>query len=210
MFRTLFLFLFLSCAAVYAELSLSYQNDFQATEVGKLPEGFQVIAGNFKVQEKEGHRFLELPGAPLDSFSVLFGTAQAEGVVVSAKCFGTKTGRKFPTFALGLNGGGGFRLQMSPAKTTLEIIRGDLSRASVPFEWKSGEWVMLKLQIRKVADKWWVEGKAWLAADKEPAGWNVTYEETVTPPSGRASLWGSPFSGTPIRFDDVVICNTNS
>lgn len=205
MFRTFLVLMFAVCAAAHAQISLPYQNDFQAAEVGNVPEGFQVIAGNFKVQQETGSKFLELPGAPLDSFSVLFGSSQGDGVVVSAKCFGTKTGRKFPTFALGLNGGGGFRLQMSPAKKALEIFRSDLSKATVPFEWTSGEWTFLKLQVRKTADKWLVEGKAWLASAQEPATWNIVLEETNAPPTGRASLWGSPFSGTPIRFDDVLL-----
>jgi hypothetical protein len=33
----------------------------------------------------------------------------------------------------------------------------------------------------------------------------VTFEEKTEPTAGRASIWGSPFSTTPIQFDDLLI-----
>lgn len=182
-----------------------FQADFQQAELGKLPQGWAVIAGGFRVQEEGGQRFLELPGAPLDTFSVLFGPAQSDGMMASAKAFGTKTGRKFPTFAVSLGGGGGYRLQVSPGKKSLEIFKGDESRVSVPYEWTSGEWMVLKIQLRKAGEKWVIEGKAWPVNGSEPVDWTISTEEASAPPMGRAGLWGSPFSGTPIRFDDVFL-----
>jgi hypothetical protein len=53
-----------------------------------------------------------------------------------------------------------------------------------------------------------VEGKAWPAAQDEPADWTIFLEEKQQPPEGRAGIWGSPFSGTPILFDDLLIHRT--
>jgi hypothetical protein len=50
-----------------------------------------------------------------------------------------------------------------------------------------------------------VEGKAWAAGTPEPAAWNITFETKEEPSSGRAGIWGSPFAGTPIRFDDLDV-----
>lgn len=50
---------------------LLYQNDFEKAEVGKVPEEFMVLEGAFTVKEENSNRFLELPGAPLDSYGVL-------------------------------------------------------------------------------------------------------------------------------------------
>ena len=95
---------------------------------------------------------------------------------------------------------------MSPGKKALEIFKGDEPRASVPFGWVSGAWTWLRLQVRQTAPGVWVvEGKAWPAEGKEPAAWMIALEEKDAPTPGRAGLWGSPFSGTPIRFDDVLI-----
>ena len=183
-----------------------YANDFQSAEVRKTPKDFLVIAGAFTVQEDGGKKFLELPGSPLDTFGALFGPAKMEGLSVAGKFFGTKTGRKFPAFGLSLNGAGGYRLQVSAAKKQLEIFKGDEARANVPFEWKDAAWLSLRIQARQTpAGAWVIEGKAWSAGDAEPEKWTVALEEKDAPASGRPGLWGSPFSGTPIRFDDIAV-----
>jgi hypothetical protein len=69
---------------------------------------------------------------------------------------------------------------------------------------------MLRLQIRKVKDgEFAVEGKAWKQGATEPDKWLVTYvektEDGKEPIAGRASIWGNPFAGTPIDFDDLVV-----
>ena len=102
-----------------------YANDFESSEAGKAPKDFLVIAGAFAVRQDGAKKFLELPGSPLDTFGTLFGPAKMEGLSVTAKFFGTKTGRKFPAFGLSLNGAGGYRLQVSAAKKQLEIFKGD-------------------------------------------------------------------------------------
>ena len=49
-----------------------------------------------------------------------------------------------------------------------------------------------------------IEGKAWAGDDKEPKEWAVSTKATEAI-SGRASVWGSPYSSTPIRFDDLAV-----
>ena len=183
-----------------------YANDFQSAEVGKTPKDFLVISGAFTVQQDGANKVLELPGEPLDTFGALFGPTEKDGLSVSARFFGTKTGRKFPAFGLSVNGAGGWRLQVSAAKKALEIFKGDDSRISVPFEWTSGAWTSLRIQVRKTpAGSWVVEGKAWLSANAEPQKPSIALEEKDAPSAGRPGIWGSPFSGTPIRFDDLLI-----
>ena len=115
-----------------------FDESFSAAKVGEVPESFLVLDGQFAVREEEGNRFLELPGAPLESFGVLFGPNEAEGVEVTARILATKSGRKFPTFAVGLNGVGGYKVRVAPAKNALELVKGDDVKASVPFKWASG------------------------------------------------------------------------
>ena len=183
-----------------------YENDFEKAALDKVPDDFLVLDGQFAVKEEGGNKFLELPGAPLDTFGVLFGPTEKEGTAVSARIFGTGKGRRYPTFAVGLNGQGtsAYRLQVSPAKKALELFKGDEVKATVPFEWQSGAWARLRLQVRKVKDgQWKVEGKAW--ADKEPSAWLVSFDEREQPVAGKASIWGSPYATTPIRFDDLKV-----
>jgi hypothetical protein len=182
-----------------------YQNDFEAAAVDKEPEEMLITAGDFKVKQVEGGKVLELPGDPLDTFGLLFGPSQKAGVTASARFFGTKKGRKFPTFGVSLGGVGGYRLQVSPAKKALEIFQGDEGRHSVPFEWADATWTSLRVQTRKTGDGWVVEGKAWPAGTPEPAAWTISFAMKDEPPAGRAGIWGSPYSGTLIRFDDLLL-----
>lgn len=178
--------------------------DFSAAEVGAVPDGMLVLDGQFAVREADGGRVLELPGAPLDSFGVLWGPAKKEDVTATARFFGTGQGRRFPVFGLSLNGVAGYRLQVVPAKKAVEILKGDEIKATAPFAWASGAWTRLRVQVRKVGDaEWVVEGRAWADGAAEPGGWTITWKESTPPIAGRAAVWGQPFSGTPIRFDDL-------
>ena len=183
-----------------------YQNDFQKAEVGSIPEDLMVLDGNFTVKEESGNKFLELPGAPLEAYGVLFGPNAKENIAAAARIFGTASGRKFPAFDVGLNGVGGYKLRVSPAKRLLELYRGDAVRRTVPLKWQPGKWTHLKLQVLKTGEKEWkIEGKCWQEGSQEPAAPTLVFTDTDAPSSGRASVSGMPYSGTPIRFDDLVV-----
>jgi hypothetical protein len=190
-----------------AESKSTYANDFSQAAPGPLPEGeFSVLDGAFEIKAEGPERFIELPGSPLDTFGVLFGPTQVDGVQAAARMQGTKQGRRLPTFALGLNGGGGYRLQVSPAKNQVELFKGEEPKAAAAFTWVSGAWTQLRLQVRQVkAGGWRIEGKAWVDGQPEPASWLVTAEDNIPPASGRASFWGAPYAGTPIRFGQLKV-----
>lgn len=194
----------LSCAAFAAEPA--FKEDFSKTEVGAAPEGLMIMSGQFAVKEDGGNKVLELPGSPLDTFGALFGPAPAtlDGTA-SARFLGTKQGRKFPTFAVSLHGVGGFRLQASPGKKALEIYKGDVPLTSVPLKWESGKWTHLRIQVRAKGEGAVIEGKVWADGSAEPAEWMIKHEEASAPKPGRAGIWGSPYAGTEIRFDDLAV-----
>ena len=194
--------------ALAGETKPLYQNNFEKAEVGKVPEEFLVLDGEFTVKEENGNKFLELPGAPLDSFGLLFGPTEKSDFAVSARINGTKKGRRYPTFGVGLNGQGGFRMLVSPGKGALELYEGDNVVASVPYEWKSGQWTMLWLRISKPGDAWKIEGKAWEQGATEPAQPMISFEAKKEPSAGRASIWGNPYATTPIQYDDLLVTRT--
>jgi len=188
-----------------------FAEDFEKAPVGKLPEGFTAYAGAFKVAEENGKKFLELPGAPLDTFGVLFGPSLqppengGKPLTAMAKFHATSVKRKSPAFGISLGGVGGYRLQVSAAKGSLEIFKGDESRATAPYQWASGTWTALRIQAQQANGKWRIEGKAWPADAAEPGKWTIIFEGDEPLPSGKAAVWGNPFSGTPIRFDDLTV-----
>src|SRR5947207_15742434 len=75
-----------SAAAAGAPL---YRNDFENITPGSIPDDFLVLDGGFTVRQEAANKFLELPGAPLETFGVLFGPNEKENVSVSARIYGT-------------------------------------------------------------------------------------------------------------------------
>ncbi len=201
--RGLFILAALSSGSLLAQTK--YENNFEKAAVGSVPEDFLVLDGAFAVKEVEGNKVLELPGAPLDTFGVLFGPTEKENVAVSARVFGTAKGRRLPVFDVGLDGVGGYKLLVSPGKKQLELYKGDAVKTAVPLEWQAGKWTHLKLSVVKTGEKeWQVEGKFWQEGD-EPAKSTIAFTDSEAPAAGRASVSAMPYSGQPIWFDDFVV-----
>ena len=186
--------------------SVLFSASFETNQSGKLPDDFLVLDGAFEIKEDAGNKFIELPGAPLETYGLLFGPAQTNDIAVSARIQSTMKGRRYPVFGVGLNGVGGYKMLLAPAKGELELFKGDERVASAKLAWKSGTWTQLRLQLRKTgAGESRVEGRAWPTGGTEPNTWMISFVERSEPVAGRASIWGSPFSGQPIRFDDLSL-----
>ena len=184
-----------------------YRNDLSGSAPGVPPKEFQAVGGAFKVVEVGADKMLELPGEPLDVFGLLYGPAEHAELDARAKCWGEASGRRYPEFGVGLGDVGGYRLMVLPVQERIELRRGDdvLKSVDVTEPWRSGAWTWVRLRLSKAGDgKWAVEGKAWPATGAEPQAWQVSHELTEAPSPGRASVWGVPFSGKPIRFDDLT------
>jgi hypothetical protein len=189
-----------------------YSNDFQSVEPGKPPDEFFILNGQFTVAEEASNRFLELAGDPLDTFGLLFGPEGQARLDVSARIGGTSSGRLTPEFGIGTNDAGGYKLWLVPNQHKLQLRKGDdpTPKAEAPYkDWQSGQWTALRIRVTDAGGgRWKIEGKAWQASGKEPEAWAVTMEDNKPPSPGRASLWGIPYSETPIRFDDLKVTPT--
>jgi hypothetical protein len=185
-----------------------YHAGFSAAEIGKLPADVQALTGGYTVAEFENNKVLELPGDPLDIFGLLFGPGDKSEIDVRARVWSASSGRRFPEFGVGTGDIAGYRLLLLPGQKKLELRRSDDAIKSVDLSepWKSGTWTWMRLRVLKQAEsRWSVEGKAWPAGATEPAAWQVVHEVSEPPQAGRASVWGIPFAGTPIRFDDLAV-----
>ena len=185
-----------------------YANDFAKAAAGKLPDDeFLVLAGTFEVAERGGERVLELSPYPLDAFGVLFGPAGHATGNVSARVWATTTGRRVPEFGVGSNDAGGYKLWLMPRRKLVAIRKADVTVATAPYDaWTPATWTHVRLAVTKAGDAAWrVQGKAWPAGAAEPATWTVSFDEPAEPPAGRASVWANPYSGQPVRFDDLRV-----
>jgi hypothetical protein len=204
--RVILLILLSLAAHLEPRGQVKYENDFEKAQPGSLPEDFLVLEGAFSVKEVANNKVLELPGAPLDTYGLLFGPAERENVFVSARFFAESKGRRYPVFEAGLNGVAGYKLRVSPGKKQLELLRSDTVKKSEPLEWQSGKWTHLKLQLVKGSEKEWkIEGRIWQEGSTAPAQPTIAITEVDIPSAGRASIGAMPYSGTPIWFDDLKV-----
>ncbi len=183
-----------------------YQNDLEKLAVGKLPSEYMVLSGEFALVKDENNTVLELPGEPVDAFGLLFGPSLKVGNMVKARVFGTSKGRRTPAFGVGMFGVAGFKLRVTAAAKQLEVLKDEEVKATLPYDWKSGAWTWLRLQTRPIeGGKWKVEGRAWPDGTPEPDKWMIEWTDSEAPSSGRASILAMPYSGTALRFDDLLV-----
>jgi len=190
---------------ISADAPTNYHQDFQKSDEGFLPEELLVMNGKFQVVKQGDEKFLQLPGEPLDTFGFMLGADETNSITASIRA--TNTGKRFPEFGVGLAGAAGYRLWLQPATSELQILKGDNVKATKPCEWKSNTWLNLRLQLTKQNNKTTLQGKIWPRGTDEPKDWTITFDDadTAKPTKGRASVWGIPYSGTPIDFDDISI-----
>ena len=186
-----------------------YKANIDNTEIGEVPDDFLVLDGDFSVKQENGNKFIELPGSPLDSFGIMFGPSASQGNEISARIYGTKKGRRYPVFGVAMNGVNGYRLQITPAKRSIELLKGKNVIAETAFRWTSGSWLKLSLSITKTKEsEWTITGKVWEDEKIKPTKTTLSFKETKEPRKGKPSIWGSPYSDTPIRYDDIFINKT--
>ena len=173
------------------------QANFQSTD---LPASWIELNGKVIVAKSA----LQLPTEPLELHGVMFGPALLDNLRVAARFKCAPKGRQFPEFGLGLNGIGGYRVMLSPGQKKLKFFRNDVLVHEVSYTWVPGDWTHLAIQIRPLPGlKWRVMAKSWHSTELEPKEWQLAWMETAEPLPGRATIWGQPFSGTPIAVDDL-------
>ena len=187
-------------ACVTPEHSVFHESFSRATA---LPADFTVLNGEVRIGGSKRNRYVELPAEPASSHGLLFGPALSNGIRVEAR-FLAEDGEKSPTFAVGLNGLSGYRLQVNPNKQQLELLRNEVIVHTEKFEWLPAQWTHLQLQVRALPGlQWAVEGKAWNEKEAEPKKWTLQWRDTAAPSNDQPSVWGTPHAGKPIALDDV-------
>ena len=197
---------FLSVALLSAD---EFKEDFEKVSVGETPEKVMEIEGTFTVIEEDGKKFLRVGIAPLAENGIVLGPSMKGGGSIEAKIRSFKKRRSYPRFGVGLHGISGYRLRVVPSGNTVELLKNEEVVASKEFKWKADTWTNLKLEIKKDGDAWAIKGWVWPAAEgdegKQPEKSTIEHADKEAPGQGKGSLWGSPYSGKPIDFDDVKV-----
>ena len=176
---------------------------------GEPPDSVLVVDGTIEIQAKDGNKALVIGANPITDASAQLGDSAAGEASIQANIFASKVGRSYPRFGVSVHGMSGHRLILNVPYRRLEIVKGDEVIAHAPFKWESDTWVTLKLEVRRATpgsdEQWNVSGKAWPAGTDEPADASVTAEAEKLKGQGKCAVWGTPFSETPIYFDEVAV-----
>jgi len=187
-------------------MKVVYSEDFQDVKGENAPSDMMVLGGTFKIAGEEGNRFLRSAGDPIETTGLLVGPENPNATAIHARIRSGSTGKRTPEFGVGLGGAGGYVLWVRPAVRQVQLVCDEEVKGTAEYEWHSGEWTNLRLAMRRVGDrKWRVEARAWAWGKAEPGEWQISVVQTEPPPTGRASVWGVPFSEKAIDFDDVVV-----
>lgn len=175
-----------------------YRNNFESETVGDLPDDILILDGDFVVAEDGENRAVKLPGNPVRRFGFLVGPVMTGKGSINAHVRSEGRGRRYPQFGVGLMGIRGVRLQVAPAKNAINLFLNNQVIASTEFNWKAGVWVELGLSVHGNL----AMGNVHIDGAKPVT---VSARLPSPAPNGRASVWGTPYSGEPIWFDDLLL-----
>lgn len=182
-----------------------FRENFESYEVAEEPDLF-ILDGSFTVEMDGENKVLSLGSTPLIEGVLQLGKSLKSGAEVSVRIKGSQKRRSFPRFGVSLHGLSGYKLRVVPAKQLLELLRNDEVIQTAPFLWSTDQWHVLKLRVQRLdEERWSVSGWAWAEATKEPEDANIEYIGEAKRFQGKAAVVGTPYSGSPILFDDVSI-----
>ncbi len=184
-----------------------YSQDFDALK--EMPEDIMQLNGEFTVVAEGSGKAMALTPTPLDTYNCLFGPPAKDGIAARARIQGAAKGRQSPSFGIGLERGERFRPapghRQGPDRAGPR--RGGDHQPALCLEIRDLD--ALPAPGPRAHPRQCSGGRGQgLARDgeAEPAGWTLTSTHRQGAPSaGRPSLWGVPYGGKPILFDDLVV-----
>ncbi len=180
--------------------------DFSSYAVDSAPRGFLNFTGKYLVRELEGNKVL-LKRADLPPFKRTrspIGPAQWSNYTVEADVRGVERRRQ-----LGDVGIVAQRYELilfgNNQRIDLQSWQIEPSRTvKKPFAWKADTWYRLKLRVERMPDgKVRVRGKAWPAADAEPADWLIERVDPIGHKEGAPGIFVD--SPNEVFFDNIKI-----
>ena len=192
--------------ALVAE-DFQYSQNFEKLEFGDPPDELFVVEGDFQViAMTDVNKALKLPAIPLVENGALFGKSSKGAMTAEVRVKGEKKRRSYPRFALGVHGISGYRLRVVPAKKQVELVKDEEVVHTAPYTWTTAAWCQMKISVSTDAvGKTVVQGWVWSGSDAVPEKPSITLVSDEAPGQGKASIWGSPYSGKDIVYDDLKV-----
>ena len=187
--------------------SVEFEENFSSLEVGSEPENLFILDGAYAVSQEENDKRLTLPGSPVGDFGLLFGPRVREkSLSLTFSFLATKKGRRLPALAAGLGGVRSYRFRLNAATGEILLFRQDVEIGKVAYQWESGAWCRVRFQaIPGDGENTRIRLKLWKGDADEPDEWLLDQVDPNGFAGGKCALWGDPYAGTPIHFDDLKI-----
>lgn len=185
---------------------LEFNEDFSNTVIGEEPVSLFILDGAYTVQnDKNGERVLALPGTPTRDFGILFGRKIKEKALeLRFSFFSTSQGRRMPSVAASVGGVRGLRFRLNPAARNFTLSLDEVFLKEIPFTWRGNQWWSVRFQALPSGGVQ-TKVKLWPSVDPEPVSWLIDEFFKVEYKGGKCALWGFPYAGTSILFDDIAI-----
>ena len=173
---------------------------------GDVPKEVFVVDGTIKIAAKDGNKAIMIDPTPITDATAQLGDSSNGSSSIEARVFASKKGRSTPRFGVSVHGMNGYRLIANIGKKQVELIKVDQVIKSAPFTWTTDTWTRLRLEVKKMSDtEWSITGKIWQADGEEPKEPAIQHTDTAMKGQGKCAIWGTPFSETPIYFDDIKV-----
>jgi hypothetical protein len=193
-------------ASLHAQQVKTFEIKADDWAEGEPPKEVFVVDGTIKIAARDGNKAIVIDPVPVTDASAQLAESAAGNASITARVLAIKRARSTPRFGISVHGMSGYRLLVTPAKKMLELVKGDATIASTPFNWTSDAWLMLKLEAKRSGgDAWTITGKAWTPDTPEPAEPLLKHEDSGLKGQGKCAIWATPFSGEPVYFDDILI-----
>ena len=208
--RVCFLLLLLA-GWIHADDTKTFAFDSEAWAEGDVPKEVFVVDGTVKIAAKDGNKAIMIDPTPITDATAQLGDSSNGSSSIEARVFASKKGRSTPRFGVSVHGMNGYRLIVNIGRKQVELIKADEVLKSVPFTWTTDTWTKLRLEAKKISDtEWIITGKVWPADGEEPKEPAIQHTDATMKGQGKCAIWGTPFSETPIWFDDIKVAITAS
>jgi len=194
------------------DYELFYQEDFENIALGKLPDDFFILDGDFSVVNMEGRKCLELSAQPVGEHGFLFGPRLKFGSFeLSFSCLGGSRSRRHNMVAGNLGGVRGFKYQLNPSRQEVLFTFQKDWQHGQGIEWSSLNWMQVKVQVdtdpKKMASKirMLVQKEAKMESIKQ-VSW-ISLDDVIA--GGKCMLWGYCYADFPVYWDNLIIRSKN-
>lgn len=211
----LFLNILLSCTGIsqsdivknMGAWKTEFHENFSNISSKTEPESLFILDGSFLVNQNENGKQLELSGSPVGEFGFMFGSRIRERAMeLNFSFFSSKQGRRYPSIAASIGGIRGYRFRWNPATQNILIYNDEVLLTEKNFPWNGDQWWKIRFQVVPLKNsRSLLKLKIWHGDSNEPEAWLIEHQDKFLFKGGKCVIWGYPYAGTPIYFDDIMI-----